>query len=45
MKKIARFLFDTWYGALAACAVSAAALLAAWTVVMEGAASGTRFGF
>ena len=28
MKKIARFLFDTWYGALAACAVSATGLLA-----------------
>ncbi len=28
MKKVARFLFDTWYGALAACAVSAAGMLA-----------------
>ena len=28
MKKIARFLFDTWYGALAACAVSATGVLA-----------------
>ena len=28
MKKIGQFLFDTWYGALAACAVSAAGVLA-----------------
>lgn len=36
MKKIARVLFDTWYGAVAACAVSAAGVVAgtlfgAWT--------------
>ena len=28
MNKVAKFLFDTWYGALAACAVSAAGVLA-----------------